>query len=252
MSDGIRIITLKSWKQTKRINALCWNHISIYVGRFFATWLFIVKQVNHIRSRDYYSVRALKEVTMIKTLSGINAMSVTVEAKPKVTDSQLVDEYAATVYKFCRSITSTKYDADDLFQDTFLNVFSNMSKIDDMENAKSFLLSTAAYLWKSQRRKYARRHKIAQEVEINEATDPEVRTGSIEDEIVSRDEQRVVRRLVEALPDKLKTITIMYYTNELSVADISTVLGIPAGTVKSRLHKARKNIEKGLVIEYGC
>ena len=188
---------------------------------------------------------------MIKTLPRINAMSMAAEVRRKLTDAQLVDEYAATVYKFCRSITNTKYDADDLFQDTYLNVFSKMSKIEDMENAQSFLLSTAAYLWKSQRRKYARRHSIAQEIEINDATDSEVRTASMEDEIISRDEQRLVRRLVEALPDKLKIITIMYYTNELSVADISTALGIPAGTVKSRLHKARKNIEKGLVFEYG-
>ena len=203
--------------------------------------------MNHIRSRDYYYVRALKEVTMIKTLPRINAMSMTAEAKQKMTEAQLVDEYAATVYKFCRSITLTKYDADDLFQDTFLNVFSKMSKIENTENTHGFLLSTAAYLWKSHRRKYARRHKIAQEIEINDATDIEIRTTSIEDEIISKDERKMVRRLVEALPDKLKIITILYYTNELSVADISTALGIPAGTVKSRLHKARKNIEKGLV-----
>ena len=51
---------------------------------------------------------------------------------------------------------------------------------------------------------------------------------------ISFDEQYMVRRLVEALPDKLRIITIMYYTNELSVADISAALGIPTGTVKSR------------------
>jgi len=188
---------------------------------------------------------------MIKTLPRINAMSVNMEAKPKVTEAQLVDEFGTTVYRFCRSLAHTNYDADDLFQDTFLNVFSKMSKIENLENAQGFLISTAAYLWKSQRRKYARRHRIAQEIEFSEATDSEVSTASMEDEIVSRDEQRTVHRLVEALPEKLKIITILYYTNELSVADISTALGIPAGTVKSRLHKARKNIEKGLVLEYG-
>ena len=104
---------------------------------------------------------------MIKTITGINALPVNVGAKPRITEAQLVDEHGAAVYKFCRSITSTKHDADDLFQDTFVNVFSNMPKIEKAENTKGFLLSTAAYLWKSQRRKYARRHKIAQDFIIS-------------------------------------------------------------------------------------
>ena len=86
---------------------------------------------------------------MIKTLPTINAMPVRAEAKPKMTEAWLVDEFGETVYKFCRSLTRTKYDADDLFQDTYLNVFSKMHKIENNEKAQGFLLSTAAYLLSS-------------------------------------------------------------------------------------------------------
>ena len=49
-----------------------------------------------------------------------------------------------------------------------------------------------------------------------------------------------MRRLVNALPEKFKQPTILFYTSELSVPDIAAALNIPAGTVKSRLFKARK------------
>jgi len=51
---------------------------------------------------------------------------------------------------------------------------------------------------------------------------------------------------VEALPEKFKIPVILYYTIEMNVSDIALTLKLPAGTVKSRLFKARKLIKKGL------
>ena len=188
---------------------------------------------------------------MIKTLSNENAAVIMAATQPQISEARLVDEYGVAVYKFCRSITRTKEDADDLFQDTFLKVYSQMSKIEKAENQQSFLLSTAAFLWKSQRRKYARHNRIAPEVEINETTDIGIVSASMEDDFMTNDEQRIVRDLVEVLPIKLKIPIVMYYTNEMSIPDISVALKLPTGTVKSRLHKARTIIKKGLVSDYG-
>jgi len=204
---------------------------------------------------------------MIKTLSIENAVIKTAAQQTAATDRRghkhthvpssltdtamtwLVDEYGGAVYKFCRSITYTKDDADDLFQDTFLNVFSQMPKLGRAENPQSFLLGTAAYLWKSKRRKYARRSRIAPEAPIDETVG--ILTASMEDELIARDEERVVRGLVDKLPERLKIPIVLYYTNGLGVKEIAKTLNIPAGTVKSRLYKAREIIRKGLVKEYG-
>ena len=51
---------------------------------------------------------------------------------------------------------------------------------------------------------------------------------------------------MEALPEKFKIPVILYYTIEMNVSDIALTLKLPAGTVKSRLFKARKLIKKGL------
>ena len=74
---------------------------------------------------------------------------------------------------------------------------------------------------------------------------------SIEDSFMAQEEARIVRELVEALPSKFKIPTILYYTIEMSMPDIALTLKLPVGTVKSRLFKARKLVEKGLVaIQY--
>ena len=160
------------------------------------------------------------------------------------TSADLVDTYGESVYKFCRSLTYSKEDADDLFQETFLKVLEQSYKASARNNPKGFLFSTALYLWKSWKRKVARRSRIVPVGPLDETAASDV---DVEGSYVAREDRRIVRELVDALPEKYKIPIILFYTIELGVSDIASVLKLPAGTVKSRLHKARKLIEEGLV-----
>ncbi|MCL2670627.1 MAG: sigma-70 family RNA polymerase sigma factor [Clostridiales bacterium] len=163
---------------------------------------------------------------------------------------ELVSTCADAVYRFCRSVTWRREDAEDLFQDTFFSAFRQLRRIEKMDSPCGFLLSTAAYLWRSRKRKYARRRDIAPETEFA----PELRQGSApsaEEEFFSQEEITLCRRMVEELPDNYRLLVVMYYTNGLRVNEIASALGIPPGTVKSRLSQARSMIEKGMVSEYG-
>jgi RNA polymerase sigma-70 factor (ECF subfamily) len=162
-----------------------------------------------------------------------------------------VDEYGDSVYKFCRSITYSKEDAEDLFQDTYLKAFSQISKVAQAENPLGFLLSTAAYLQKSVKRKFARRNRIAPTTELFGETDNEPAALTAEDEYLAVEETRIVRKLVNSLSDKYKLPVILYYTVGMNVPDIAQTLKTPVGTIKSRLFKAREIIRKGLEAEYG-
>jgi RNA polymerase sigma-70 factor (ECF subfamily) len=157
--------------------------------------------------------------------------------------ADLVDEYGNSVYKFCRSLAYSKEDADDLFQETFLQVFEKPSKINVCDNPQGFLFSTAIFVWNSQKRKYARRNRIAPIVALDEATASDT---DLESDVIMREEARIVRNLVESLPEKFRIPIILHYTMEMNVPDIAQTMQLPIGTVKSRLFKARKLIEKGL------
>ena len=156
----------------------------------------------------------------------------------------LVDKYGQAVYKFCRSLTYTKEDADDLFQETFIKAFGQLSKVCDHGNPQGFLFSVAMYQWKSWKRKYARQNRIAPTTPLDDAVVSEI---NIEGVVITKEETHLVRMLVAGLPEKYRVPVVMFYTAELGVADIAFALNIPVGTVKSRLHKARSLIEKGLI-----
>jgi len=162
----------------------------------------------------------------------------------KINFKDLVDDYNESIYRFCCRLTYSKEDAEDLFQDTFLKAFEQLPKVNASNNPKSFLFSTALYLWKSRKRKYARRNRL---VPIQPLDDTMVSDINMENSIMAKEENRIVRELVENLPEKFKIPTILYYTVEMNVQDIASTLKLPVGTVKSRLFKARKLIEEGLV-----
>ena len=103
------------------------------------------------------------------------------------------------------------------------------------------------FIWKSWKRKYARRNRLAPVEPLDEANSNIASQVNIEDDFTSQEEIQTVRKLVENLPEKYKIPIILYYTIEMNVADIALTLKLPAGTVKSRLFNARKIIEKGLI-----
>jgi len=163
-----------------------------------------------------------------------------------ITNKELVDNHKDAIWRFCRRLTYSKEDAEDLFQDTFIKAFEQIHKLSTADNPQSFLFSTALYLWKSKQRKYARRNRLVPTEPISDAIEI-ASSFNTEDSILAKEDIQAVRHLVHALPEKFKIPIILHYSVELSLADISSTLNIPVGTVKSRLHKARSIIEKGLV-----
>lgn len=160
--------------------------------------------------------------------------------------SDIITLYGDAVYGFCYRLTGNKNDADDLYQETFLKAVEICHKIDRDNNPKAFLIAIAVRVGKNKRKKYAWRQRIAptvmgdEEVEQAKSLQDNV---TPEDIIISHEQCRKVQAAVEELNDKLKVPLYMYYTAELSVAEIAQALKIPQGTVKSRLHKARKTLK---------
>ena len=70
---------------------------------------------------------------------------------------------------------------------------------------------------------------------------------SVEEDVVRREEIERIRQTVQTLPDKLRVVILMHFMEELSVEEISGILGIPEGTVKSRIHKAKKVLKERLM-----
>jgi len=162
---------------------------------------------------------------------------------------QCIKEYGRDIYSFCKHLTCSQQEADDLYQDTFLKAVELQQKMDWQDNPKSFLLSVAVRIWKNRKRKAAWRNRIAptevliEERDVEECCDTE---ASLEESYIIQEEAQIVRRAVDKLPKKLKICILLFYMEELSISQIAKALGVPQGTIKSRLYQARKLLEKEL------
>lgn len=72
-----------------------------------------------------------------------------------------IELYGKDIYAFCRQLTYSQQEAEELYQDTFLKAMELLQKIDAGQNPKSYLLSIALRLWKNHKKKYATRKRIA-------------------------------------------------------------------------------------------
>ena len=65
---------------------------------------------------------------------------------------------------------------------------------------------------------------------------------------MEEEQNRMIRKAVDTLPDKLKSVVLLYYMEDFSLAEIAETAGIPEGTVKSRLYQARRILKKKLEV----
>lgn len=165
-----------------------------------------------------------------------------------------IQQYGKDLYSFCRSITRNVQEADDLYQETFLKVYEMMDYVTIEKNPKSFFMSVAINLYRNYKRKLSIRQRIvgvgsSLESEIMEVPSVE---KMIEEMILEQEECKMVQKAVSQLADKYKIPILLFYMEDLSIADIGKVMKLSEGTIKSRIHRAKKilraELEKGMVI----
>jgi RNA polymerase sigma-70 factor (ECF subfamily) len=144
--------------------------------------------------------------------------------------SGLVELYQTPVYNG---------DAEDAAQETFLRAYKSMKKYDKSRSFATWLMSIAAHYCIDQLRK--RRMKIisTEDLPYFEVVDGNPGPESI---MAQSQEQDGVRKLLHTLNPIDRAAVIMYYWNELSYQEISQTLDLTESAVKSRLHRARRNL----------
>lgn len=161
----------------------------------------------------------------------------------------LISRHGKEIFGFCLYLTGSRTEAEDLYQDAFLKALERMHKMDGGQNPKAFLIAIAVGLWKNHRRKAAWRRRIAPMEHLEGDHTPLeglCGTPTPEDIAVLREQAALVRNAAQCLTDRLKIPLYMHYTAGMPVEEIAAALRIPEGTVKSRLHHARKKMKAAL------
>lgn len=157
--------------------------------------------------------------------------------------------YENDIYSLCMHLTENKHQADDLFQDTFLEVFKKIEKLETESNIKSYMVGAVYFVWKANKRKWKRRNSIAKQFSIDEYVEQALyicddKATGIDNYVADKAEYEDLRKEVKNLKNSYRVIIEMYYALEMTTKEIAKALNIPKGTVESRLHRARTVLKK--------
>lgn len=143
-----------------------------------------------------------------------------------------------------------KQDQEDCLQSIYIKVYQNISKYDPQKGSFSTWIQTLAKnecisAWKRQKRNYSELSLDSMEQE--EFFSTEIKDDNLHFNPEAKMEQKEISRLVmeilSELPEIQKQCVLMYYASQMKQSEISAALGIPEGTVKSRLYNGKKQIE---------
>ena len=151
------------------------------------------------------------------------------------------------LYSFALKLTRARDDAEDLVSDTILRAFDRWEQYQLGTNVRAWLFTILYHTFVSRKRRIdAREVQLPDEPESWSAyeavgeSDPE---GKFYDSFIDEE----VTREIDRLPEDYRTAVVLSDIQGLRYAEIAEILGIPEGTVKSRLFRGRRILQKRLV-----
>ena len=156
--------------------------------------------------------------------------------------ADLMRAHYAFVYRIVVEIVNNPHDAEEVVQDTFLNVYRGLTEYEERTKFRSWLAKIArnrALNW--------RREQRADSVPIDDVGESTVQAVDSLDERLIRDEQReLIRRAMGALSQKDRDIARAYYLDGASYDELIRTHGLSYKAISFRLSRAKRTLEKRL------
>ena len=169
--------------------------------------------------------------------------------------TQLVTRYKDSLTNYLNMMIGDYDTAADLSQETFLRVYRNIHRYSNLYQFSTWIYRIATNLAIDEIRYRKRRGQVfyrnvwgnrrSEEKEGSEFEITDVRRGP-RDEILRKESSRILGDAIRSLPEKYRTAFVMKEVEKLPYETIAKVLNCSAGTIKSRLHRARELLQRKL------
>jgi RNA polymerase sigma-70 factor (ECF subfamily) len=165
--------------------------------------------------------------------------------------NDLMDRHAERLFHFLVRSLQNETDAADLAQETFVKIFQNRAKFDLKQKFTTWLFTIASNLVRDRYRWRSRHQQVSLDAE-NDQTESALKDTLTAVELHPdqnlQTEERAgeVRKAVAALPDELKQPLILAVYQDLSQAEIATILNCSVKAVETRIYRARQQLRTAL------
>lgn len=164
----------------------------------------------------------------------------------------LVRRYKDQLLNFIYRFVGNRSDAEDLVQETLLRVYKNKHMYKEIAKFSTWVYTIAGNLAKTELRR-RKRHKIFSVSNfVNEERDYDIpdKALSPEKQVDSTMQEAIIQKAIEKLPVKFKEVIILRDIQGFAYEEISQILNIPLGTVKSRVNRGRLKLQEDLKFLY--
>lgn len=150
------------------------------------------------------------------------------------------------VYQTAYYITKDPYLAQDVLQETFIKAFRNLNSVQNGEHFEGWLRTIAKRTAIDTMRIHNRWNGIPTEDVLLERADTSLSISTVEKEVEQNEWMEMIQYQIKQLKPEYYEVLVMKYKEELKDQEIAEKLQISVGTVKSRLHRAKKLLRSAL------
>ena len=163
---------------------------------------------------------------------------------------EIVEFYKDKVYQLCYRILGNSFEAEDIAQEAFIRAYMNLDRYNMNKKFSAWLFRIATNLCIDRIRKKKPDYYLDAEISGSDGLTMYAQIASQEllpeDEVANMELQKIIEKEILNLPEKYRTVIVLKYIEELSLNEISEILDLPIGTVKTRIHRGREALRKQL------
>lgn len=160
----------------------------------------------------------------------------------------LVRRYKDQLLNFVFRFVGNRVDAEDIVQETFLRVFKNKHYYKEIAKFSTWVYTIAGNLAKTELRRRKRRKVFSVSNFVNEERDYDIPDSNRnpEKEVDGSIKDGYIQEAIDKLPPKFKEVILLRDVQGFAYEEISQILSIPLGTVKSRVNRGRLKLQEDL------
>ena len=152
----------------------------------------------------------------------------------------LVDRYKDLVFTLALRMLKNREEAEEVAQDTFIKTYKALDKFKGDSKFSTWIYRVA---YNSCLDRIKKNKKHLNDVEINEFTEHQVVTiDSALDKMETNERKEAIQRCIDTLPSQESFLLTLYYFDDLSLDEISKIVGITANSIKVKLFRCRKKL----------
>lgn len=163
---------------------------------------------------------------------------------------EIVELYKDKVFQLCYRMLGNRHEAEDIAQEAFIRAYVNIARFNMELKFSTWIYRIATNLCIDRIRKKKPDFYLDAEVSGTDGltmySQVAAETNLPEEDLESIELQEAIQRAISKLPEKYRTVIVLKYIEELSLNEISEILDMPLGTVKTRIHRGRESLRQQL------